>query len=67
MPRLDSLPDEHVEGDEAGGDLGRELVDTALGRMEPHLHGVEVEDAVAFDDDLAVERGKWREEIAERA
>ena len=39
----------------------------ALGRVEPHLHRVEVETAVALDHDLAVERGVGREEVAERA
>ena len=66
-PGLDALPDEDVERDEARGNLGRQLVDAALGRMEPHLHRVEVEDAVALDDDLAVESGEWRKQLLERA
>ena len=59
-PGLDALPDEDVESDEPGWDLGREPVDAALGGMEPRLHRVEVEDAVAFDDDLAVECRRGR-------
>ena len=47
-------------------DLGGELADAALGRVQAHLHRVEVEDAVARDHDLAVERGVGREEVAER-
>ena len=61
-----SLPDEHVEGDEASGDLRRQLVDAALGRVEPRLHRVEVEDAVALDHDLAVERRERRQQLLER-
>ena len=34
--------------------------------METHLHRVEVEDAVALDDDLAVERRERRQELVER-
>ena len=34
--------------------------------MEPHLHRIEVEDAVALDDDLAVERRQRREQLLER-
>ena len=47
-------------------DLGRELADAALGRMEAHLHRVEVERAVARDHDLAVERRVRRHQLAER-
>ena len=61
-----ALPEQHVEGDELGRDLGGEPVDAALGRVEPHLHRVEVEDAVARDHDLAVERGVGRQQLAER-
>ena len=42
------------------------LADAALGRMQPRLHRVEVEHAVARDHDLAVERGVGREQLAER-
>ena len=66
VPRLDALPDENVERDEPRRDLRRELVHAALGRMEPRLHRVEVEDAVPLDDDLAVERGERWEELLER-
>ena len=67
MPGLDALPDEHVERDEPSRDLGRELVHAALGRVQPRLHRVEVEDAVALDDDLAVERRERRQELPERS
>ncbi len=67
VPGLSAFPDEDVEGDEARRDLRRQFVDPALGWMETHLHGVEVEDAVALDDDLAVECRKWRQELLERA
>ena len=65
-PQFLASPDEDVEGDVAGGDLLCELPDTALRRMEPGLHGVEVEDPVAVDDDLAVEGGVGRKELRER-
>ena len=42
------------------GDLGGELAHAALGRVEPRLHRVEVEHAVAGDHDLAVEGGVGR-------
>ena len=60
------VPEQDVEGDELRGDLSRELVDAALGRVQPHLHRVEVEHAVARDHDLAVERRVWRQQVAER-
>ena len=60
------LPEEDVERDELRRDLLREPVDPALGRMEPHLHRVEVEDTVPGDHDLAVERGVRREQVAQR-
>ena len=47
-------------------DLRRELVDPALGGVQPRLHRVEVEHAVALDHDLAVERRARRQELAER-
>ena len=62
-----ALPEENVERDELGRDLLRQPVDSALGRVEPHLHRVEVEDAVPSDHDLAVERGVGREQVAQRA
>jgi hypothetical protein len=34
--------------------------------MQSRLHRVEVEDAVPLDDDLAVERRLWREELLQR-
>ena len=61
-----AVPEQQVEGDEDRRDLGRELADAALGRVQPHLHRVEVEHAVAGDHDLAVERGVGREQVAER-
>ena len=42
------------------------FLDAALGGVEPRLHRVEVEHAVARDHDLAVERGVGWEEVAER-
>ena len=65
-PVLDPVPDEHVEGDEARRDLRGELANPALRRVEPRLHRVEVEDAVADDHDLAVEARAGREQLAER-
>ena len=67
VPRLDALPHEDVERDEACGDLRGQPVHAALGGMQPHLHRVEVEDAVALDDDLAVERRERRQELLERS
>ena len=61
-----ALPDEHVEDDVLGRDLGGEPPDPRLGRVEPHLHRVEVERALADDHDLAVERRPRREQLAER-
>ena len=49
-----------------GRDLGGELLYSALGGVQAHLHRVEVEDTVAGDHDLAVERGVGRQQIAER-
>ena len=61
-----AVPEQQVEGDEDRRDLGGEPADAALGRVQPHLHRVEVEHAVARDHDLAVERGVGREQLAER-
>jgi hypothetical protein len=61
-----ALPEEHVERDELGGDLRRELADPALRGVQPHLHQLEVEHPVARDHDLAVERGVGRQELPER-
>ena len=61
-----ALPDEDVEGDELGRDLRREPLDPALRRVEAHLELVELEPAVARDDDLAVEGGLRRQELADR-
>src|SRR5207248_4755389 len=60
------VPEEEVERDERRRNLRRQLAHAALRRMEPHLHGVEVERAAAGDDDLAVERRMGWEQIAER-
>ena len=67
LPDRLAVPDQHVEDDELGGDLRRQLPDARLGRMEPRLHRVEVERAVARDHDLAVERRVRRQQVAERA
>ena len=64
MDRL-ALPQQDVERDEGRGRLGRELADPRLRGMEAVLHRVEVEVALALDDDLAVERGVRREQLAE--
>ncbi len=56
LPDRRALPDEHVEDDEGRRNLGREPPDPRFGRMEPHLHRVEVDRSVADDHDLAVER-----------
>ena len=66
MHRL-ALPEQDVEGDELRRDLRRQPADAALGRVEAHLHRVEVEATAALDHDLAVERGVGREQVAERA
>ncbi len=47
-------PEEDVEADELGRDLGRELADPALGGVEAHLERVEVERTAALDHDLPV-------------
>ena len=62
-----ALPEQDVEGDELGRDLGGQPVDAALRRVESHLHGVEVEDSVPGDHDFAVERRVGRKQFAERA
>ena len=62
-----AVPEQDVEDDELRRDLGGELADARLGRMQAHLHRVEVERAVACDHDLAVERGVGRQQLAERA
>jgi len=62
-----ALPEQDVERDELRRDLGGELAHAALGRMEPHLHRVEVEAAAPLDHDLAVDRRVGREPLAERA
>ena len=49
------------------GISARQPPDPRLGRVEAHLHRVEVERALAHDHDLAVERGARREQLAERA
>jgi hypothetical protein len=59
-----ALPEEQVEGDERGRDLARELLHPALGRVQPHLHRVEVERSVASDHDLAVESRVRRHQLA---
>jgi hypothetical protein len=64
LVQLPSLPEQQVEGDEGGRDLRRELADAAFGRVEAHLHRVEVERAVAGDHDLAVERRALRHQLA---
>src|SRR5262249_666206 len=63
----DPLPDEDVERDESGGDLGRELVHATLRGVQTRLHRVEVEDATALDHDLTVERRLGRQDAAECA
>src|SRR5205085_1002014 len=55
LPDRFAVPQQDVERNELRRDLSRELLDSRLGRMEPHLHRVEVERAVACDHDLAVE------------
>src|SRR5688572_24691986 len=60
-----ALPQENVERDERRGRLGRELSDARLRGMQSVLHRVEVETALPLDDDLAVERGVRRQQLAE--
>src|SRR5581483_10825277 len=64
-PDCPAVPEQHVEGDEAGRDLGREPADAALGGVQARLHGVEVERPAALDHDLAVERRAGRQQLAE--
>src|SRR5437763_2020472 len=65
-PHLVAVPEQEIEGDELRRDLAGEAPDTALRRVEPHLHRVEVEHAVPLDHDLAVQGRVGREELAER-
>src|SRR5207249_10086633 len=51
-----AVPQEHVECDEPRGRLRREPLDARLRRMQPQLHEIELEAALLFDHDLAVER-----------
>src|SRR5581483_12072885 len=67
LPDRLAAPQQHVEHDELRGDLGRQLPDAGLGRMQARLHRVEVERSVARDHDLAVERRLRLEQLAERA
>ena len=46
--------------------ISAESLRTGSPRMQPGLHRVEVEDAVADDDDLAVDRRARGEDVAER-
>ena len=64
LPYGFAVPDEHIEHDELRRYLGGEPADPRLGRVEAHLHGVEVERSVPRDHDLAVERRAWRQQIA---
>ena len=66
MDRL-ALPPENVEGDELRRNLGRQLADPTLGRVQSQLHRVEVEDAVTFDHDLAVECRVGRQQLSDLA
>ena len=47
LPHRLAVPEQHVEDDVLGRDLRRQPADARLGRMQPHLHRVEVERAVA--------------------
>ena len=67
LPDRLPVPEQNVEHDVLGRDLGGEPAHARLGRVQPHLHRVEVEHAVARDHDLAVERGVRRQKVAERA
>ena len=59
------FPEEKVEHDEVRRNLRGELADTGLRRMEPHLHRVEVEHAVAGDHDLAIQGRVRGHEVTE--
>src|SRR3954468_6052040 len=61
-----AVPEQHVEDDEFGRDLRRELADARLGRVPSRLHRVEVEHAVARDHDLPVEGRVRRQQLAQR-
>ena len=61
-----AVPEQDVEGDERGRGLGRELPDPRLGRVQAHLHRVEIQRPVTLDDDLAVERGVRRQPLPDR-
>src|SRR5438876_6047609 len=62
-----ALPAQDVERDELGRDLGRELADPALSGMQTELHRIEVEDAVALDHYLAVQRRIGGQQLADLA
>jgi hypothetical protein len=64
-PHLLAVPEHEVERDEVGRDLPREPADTALGGVQSHLHQVELDHAVAGDQDLAVEGGVGRKQVAQ--
>src|SRR5581483_1912465 len=67
LVQLLPLPQQEVEGDEGGRNLPGEPPHAALGRVQAHLHRVEVERPVPSDHDLAVERGVWRHQLADRS
>jgi hypothetical protein len=60
------VPEQQVEDDELRRNLCRELSDPRLCGVQPHLHRVEVEHAVARDHNLAVEGRVGREEVSKR-
>src|SRR5690606_41746606 len=57
---------EHVERDERGRRLARELLDSRRGGVEAHLQRVEVETGTPRDHDLAVEHAAGREALDEQ-
>lgn len=58
-------PEQDVEGDEFGRQLGREPADAALGGVQAELHRVEVEPALTRDHHLTVEGRVRREDLPE--
>src|SRR5207302_564622 len=60
-----AFPEQEVEHDEVRRDLRGELAHARLRRMQPHLHRVEVEYAVAGDHDLAVQGRVRRQELTQ--
>src|SRR5437868_2616427 len=62
-----TVPEQHVEGDEARRDLTRQLADPRLGGMQPHLHEIELQPPLLLDHDFSIERRVRGHLLAERS